>query len=170
LSALRFTIVAAAVLAWLVIAGCQTAPHTSTQWNTYGEVVKFDETSQVALGSLKGHEKNVWVNGIITEVCSHQGCWIKLKDPKNPAAEDLFIRTRDHAFLVPRNSHGHAARIYGDAEISELSVDDLRHYAEEAGKSEAQIAAITQPRRTVTFWADTIVIAGPGLDKPADQE
>ena len=151
--------------------GSKTNEITSdTQWHTYGKVVEFSETQNIAIASLSGSEKQVWITGEITEVCSHQGCWIRIKDPIDSAGGDLFIRTRDHAFLVPRNSHGHAVRVYGDAEISELSVDELRHYAEEAGKCEADIAKITQPSRTVTFWADTIVIAGPGLDKPADQE
>lgn len=139
------------------------------QWQSFGETVMFEETDVIALGSLKGNEKNVWVVGEITEVCTHQGCWIRIKDASDPNAGDLFVRTKDHAYLVPRNSIGRSVKVYGVSEFSEMSVNDQRHYAEEAGKSEAEIAMITKPKKMVTFHAATIVIEGPGLDKPLEQ-
>ncbi len=139
------------------------------QWQSFGETVVFDDDTQVALGSLKGDEKNIWVVGEITEVCSHQGCWIRVKDTSNPAAGDLFVRTKDHAYLVPRNAAGHSVKVFGVCELSEMSVADQRHFAEEAGKSEAEIAKITQPKNMIIFHAATIMIEGPGLDKPLEQ-
>jgi hypothetical protein len=34
----------------------------------------------------------------------------------------------------------------------------LRHYAEDAGKSKAEIAAITEPKREVSFEASGVLI------------
>jgi hypothetical protein len=39
-----------------------------------------------------------------------------------------------------------------------VSVEDLRHLAEDAGKSEAEIEAITHPREELTFVAEGVII------------
>ena len=165
-------LIAVAALASLV--GCQSSPSTgaasASKWNHYGDQAAAAGASQpLALGTLKGDERNVTVSGVITEVCQHQGCWIRLKDPSNPQAGDLFVKTTDHAYLVPRNSPGRRAIVVGTCEYSEMSVADQKHYAEEAGKTAEEIAKITQPKKMITFHADSISIEGEGLDKPLDQ-
>ncbi len=173
--ALRVAVVAASIITLSTFSGCQSASSTQTPypsaqtWNHYGEQVTHDTTS-VSLGALNGDESDITVSGVITEVCTHQGCWLRLKDPKNPGAGDLFVKTKDHAFLVPRNAHGRNAVVHGRCESSEMSVADQKHYAEEAGRSAQEIAKITQPKRMITFHADSILIEGEGLDKPLDQD
>ena len=49
--------------------------------------------------------------------------------------------------------------IHGKAFISETSVDDLRHYAEDAGASDDEIAAITTPKTSYNFEADGVLIS-----------
>ncbi|MEL6969642.1 MAG: DUF4920 domain-containing protein, partial [Bacteroidota bacterium] len=46
----------------------------------------------------------------------------------------------------------------GKAFYQTTSVDDLRHYAEDAGKSEEEIAAITEPKRELAFLADGVIL------------
>ena len=49
----------------------------------------------------------------------------------------------------------------GEIEIEddeETSVDELKHLAEDAGKSEAEIAKITEPKKEFKFLADGVVI------------
>lgn len=166
-----------AVISASLVVGCQTsdsvetaasAPPTTPVWNQYGDKVTH-AAQPVAPGALKGDETGVTVSGVITEVCQHQGCWIRLIDPAHPEAGDLFVKTTGHAYLVPRNSRGRQAMVYGRCELSEMSVADQRHYAEEAGKSVEEIARITKPRKMITFHADSISIEGTGLDKPLDQ-
>ena len=168
----------AALISASLAAGCQTSDSVETSasatsaapvWNQYGEKVTYAATP-VAPGALKGDETGVTISGVITEVCQHQGCWIRLVDPAHPQAGDLFVKTTGHAYLVPRNSRGRQAMAYGRCELSEMSVADQRHYAEEAGKSVEEIAMITQPRKMITFHADSISIEGTGLDKPLDQD
>jgi hypothetical protein len=155
------------------LSGCQSsrglavAAPAQSQWSGYGENVAPCLVF-VSLGALKGDEQGVAVAGVITEVCNHQGCWLRLNDPKDPAVGDLFVRTKDHAFFVPRNAHGHNVMVYGSCEFTEVSVGEQQHYAEEAGKSEAEIAKITQPRKMIIFHADSIMIEGPGLEAPVE--
>jgi hypothetical protein len=46
----------------------------------------------------------------------------------------------------------------GIAETTETPVDELRHYAEDAGKSKAEIAKITKPEKALTFMADGVIV------------
>jgi hypothetical protein len=42
--------------------------------------------------------------------------------------------------------------------VSETSVEELRHYAEDAGKSQEEIEAITEPKKTYSFVADGVLL------------
>ena len=42
--------------------------------------------------------------------------------------------------------------------MSKTSVEDLKHYALDAGKSESEIAAITKPKIEYSFEADGVLL------------
>ncbi|NNM19013.1 MAG: DUF4920 domain-containing protein, partial [Croceitalea sp.] len=48
--------------------------------------------------------------------------------------------------------------INGKAFISELSVDEQRHYAEDKGATKEEIAQIITPKKTLRFEADGVII------------
>lgn len=94
------------------------------------------------------------VSAKINEVCQMKGCWMKL-DLGND--EEVMVRFKDYGFFVPLNAEGDVI-VNGKAYISETSVDELRHYAEDAGKSTDEVAAITQAERTYAFEADGVLL------------
>lgn len=98
---------------------------------------------------------NVAVKGKIAQVCQAEGCWIKLK---NEAGEDVFVKFKDHAFLVPKNLAGKKAVVYGTAVKKTVSVDERRHLAEDAGASKEDMAAITEPREELRIEATGVRI------------
>jgi hypothetical protein len=148
-----------------VLTACQTAsPYETAQsqgWNHYGGK---PETAGdvVALGAVGGDEADIVVEGTITEVCAAKGCWMRVADGEH----ELFVRFQNYGFFVPRNAAGHRTVMHGTAVAQEVSVDELRHYAADAGKSAQEIAAITVPETRVTFLADSVYIEGDGLDEP----
>ena len=71
---------------------------------------------------------------------------------------EMMIRFKDYGFFVPLDASGEVL-IHGKAFISETSVDDLRHYAEDAGASDDEIAAITTPKTSYNFEADGVLIS-----------
>lgn len=88
--------------------------------------------------------------GKIEEVCSVKGCWMTLDiDGEN----EVMVKFKDYGFFMPLNAEGEVV-INGKAYVSETSVDALRHYAKDAGKSSEEIAAITETQRTYSFEAD----------------
>jgi len=48
--------------------------------------------------------------------------------------------------------------IEGTVYMETTSVDDLKHFAEDEGLSEDEIAAITEPETSLTFVADGVIV------------
>lgn len=94
------------------------------------------------------------VTAKINEVCSTKGCWMRL-DLEND--KEVMVRFKDYGFFMPLNATGEVI-INGKAFVTEISVDELKHYAEDAGKSEEEIAAITEAEKTFAFEADGVLL------------
>ena len=97
-----------------------------------------------------GDTVNAKMVGKITDVCSKKGCWMKL-DMGND--KDVRVTFKDYGFFVPTDASGEVV-VNVKAYVSETSVDDLKHYAEDAGKTPEEIAKITEPEITMSFVAD----------------
>lgn len=91
----------------------------------------------------------------INEVCKTKGCWMKLDLGSDSEA---MVRFTDYGFFVPLNSDKRDVIIEGRAFISEISVEELQHYAKDAGKSEEEIAQITEPKTSFGFEADGVLM------------
>ncbi|WP_417430436.1 DUF4920 domain-containing protein [Halpernia sp.] len=99
--------------------------------------------------------ENVSIKGRVTQVCEEEGCWLTIKtDSKNR----FFVKTKDHAFLVPLALNGKNVVLTGNAELKMTSVEELKHYAEDAKKSKEEIAMITKPKQEVRFMASGIKV------------
>ena len=154
-------IVAVALLATACQSTTPMSQASADGWAHYGDE-SVDAGRPVALGTLAGGEDDVVVEATITSVCPKKGCWMRVVE----GDEELFVRFKDYGFFVPRNAEGHRVTLHGRAESKVLSVDELRHYAEDAGKSAEAIAAINEPEASITFFADSVYIEGEGLDAP----
>lgn len=94
------------------------------------------------------------VTAKINEVCSNKGCWMKLDLGNN---EEVMVTFKDYGFFMPLDASGEVI-INGKAYVTETSVDELRHFAEDAGKTAEEIAAITQTEKTYAFKADGVLL------------
>lgn len=125
----------------------------------YGKAFKVkavQTTEQITL-KLKTTEQlsNVVVKGVISEVCQKQGCWMTLK---NTAGEDMMVMMKDHKFLLPKDASGKTAIVYGTAMRETTSVADLQHLAEDAGKTDSEIKAITEPKPEYKIQATGVIL------------
>ena len=91
----------------------------------------------------------------VGEVCQKKGCWMKIDLDDNAEA---FVRFKDYEFFVPKDAQGSDAILKGMAYKEETSVEELKHYAQDAGKSEEEIAAITEPKIEYTFMAEGVLL------------
>lgn len=103
----------------------------------------------------EGDTLNVNFLADINEVCQKKGCWMKVALGEN---EQSFVRFTDYGFFAPKNAAGRKTIMDGKAFLSVVSVDELKHYAKDAGKSEEEIAQIVEPQITYSFMADGIAI------------
>jgi len=102
----------------------------------------------------EGDTINSKMRAKINEVCSAKGCWMTLDmDGEN----EVMVKFKDYGFFMPLNAEGEVV-VNGKAYVSEISVEELRHYAEDAGKSKEEIEAITEPKRTYSFEADGVLL------------
>jgi len=91
----------------------------------------------------------------VDEVCQAKGCWMTLNLDNG---ETVMVKFKDYGFFMPKNIAGMDVIIDGKAFVSEVPVNEQRHYAEDAGKSEEEIALITEPKRTYSFEADGVLL------------
>lgn len=99
--------------------------------------------------------ENVAIEGKVLEVCPKKGCWIKVElDDKTVAS----VKMKGYAFFVPVSLEGKRIKIEGKAEIATTSVEELKHFAEDAKKSQEEIDAITQPGKELKIMASGIQV------------
>lgn len=104
----------------------------------------------------EGDTLNVKFTTSIDEVCQKKGCWMTL-DLGNE--KQAFVKFKDYAFFVPMNAQESEAVVNGKAFVSVTSVNELKHYAKDEGKSQEAIDSITEPKVTYSFMADGVLIA-----------
>jgi hypothetical protein len=106
-------------------------------------------------GLKQGDTIEVKFKSTIKEVCKKKGCWMSMQLSDD---QETFVKFKGYAFFVPKNADNSEAIIAGRAYIDSISVDDLRHYAKDGGKSDAEIAQITASEVKYSFQADGVLI------------
>ena len=114
------------------------------------EMKKIYETLEV------GDSIGVKFTGSVKSVCQAKGCWMKLD--LGDSETESFVRFKDYDFFVPKDIAESDAIVEGKAYKEEMTVEDQQHYAKDAGKSEEEIAAITESKMVYNFEAEGVLI------------
>ncbi len=152
----------ALLLATSILCSCMTSGEDWHEgWQGYGQAGPVDEmVPLIDLGAMGGRE--IAIEGWVEGVCMKKGCWMKVRQ----GDEEVLVRFQDYGFFVPRNARGRRTLIEGVPQVRVFDVAQRRHLASDAGASEAEIAAITEPETQVVFMASGVWIQGDGLDEP----
>jgi hypothetical protein len=118
-----------------------------------GAVPLTDITKKLAADDAKPIDTTIKAK--IVEVCPNKGCWLKLELDNG---ETAMVKMKDYGFFLPTAAKGKTVIIDGEVKMKTTSVAELKHYAEDAKKSEKEIAAITKPEKEVRVTAKGIVI------------
>ena len=104
---------------------------------------------------LNNPQDDTKLEGQILSTCPMKGCWMKIR-----AEEDtILVRFKDYGFFVPTDGVvGDRTIINGKLSIDTLSIDLLKHYAEDAGKPTEEINKIKDPEISMTFLAEGVMI------------
>ena len=104
---------------------------------------------------LNNPQDDTKLEGQILSTCPMKGCWMKISVER----DTILVRFKDYGFFVPKSgAEGKSAIINGKLSVDTLSVVQLRHYAEDAGKSKDEVSKIIKPEITISFLADGVVI------------
>lgn len=93
------------------------------------------------------------VKGKVTAVCQKKGCWMKIQ---RTGGENMRVTFKDYSFFVPKDIAGKEVVFKGKAYYDTVDVETLRHFARDAGKSEEEVAAITEPEHQLAFKAEGV--------------
>ncbi|CAA7196790.1 MULTISPECIES: DUF4920 domain-containing protein [Chryseobacterium] len=99
--------------------------------------------------------ENVAIKGKVTDVCEKKGCWLTIQTEDN---SQFFVKMKDYAFFVPTALKGKNVVLDGSAERKIISIDEQKHYAEDAKKPQSEIDAINQPKEEIRFVANGIQV------------
>lgn len=95
------------------------------------------------------------VTGKVSAICKAMGCWMKME---RPGGQAMMVKMKDHKFYLPKDCEGKTAIIEGVASHKTTSVEMLKHYAEDEGKSQEEIDAIKEPKEEVIFIASGVIL------------
>ena len=124
----------------------------------YGK--KITATNAITLKELesqlaKQETVTAKIKGTVKEVCSKKGCWVTMELPDKT---QMMVKFKDYAFFVPTALSGKTVVLDGTARRKIVSVNELKHFAEDAKKPQAEIDAITQPEKQVKFEATGVLV------------
>lgn len=151
----------------IIVAACGNAlqqshgvktDNTSTSAGNFGNEVAMEnslpakEFASVFTGS---DTAEVTISGNISASCKHSGCWMDLDmgDGKS-----IHVTFQDESFTIPLDAAGKQAIAQGKAIRELIPVETLQNYAREEGKSQEEVAAITQPDYLYEFIASGVLI------------
>ena len=134
------------------------ATSTMGQNKSYGK--KVDEKSAITVQQLNKNitgktELLATVTGKVSSVCQAEGCWMKVDKGDGTT---MMVRMKDHKFFLPKDISGKTAVFTGKATIKTTTIEMLRHYAEDEGKSPEYIASIKGPKTEMAFDATGVLI------------
>lgn len=129
-------------------------------YTTFGEEISKDGFIESALlyenfqKLQPGDTLDLKVKVKVKEVCQKKGCWMKVDLPE----EEAMVRFKDYGFFMPKDIEGKTVVAEGKAYLEEISVDAQKHYLEDGGASEEEIAAVTEPKLSYVFRAHGVLV------------
>ena len=124
--------------------------------NFYGEKISTDNV--IDYNTFIENSKIVSkskIEGTILSSCPKKGCWMQVKID----SDTIQVTFKDYGFFVPKTGLENKKTILeGYPKQDTISLKMLKHFAEDAGKSQKEIDKITKPEYKISFIADGVII------------
>ena len=139
---------------------CKTEHKKELSYLSFGgeisnkELLSNDQVVETYKNLKVGDTINMKFSANVNEVCQAKGCWMLL----DIGTEEAMVKFKDYGFFMPKNIVNKEVIVNGKAFISEISVDEQRHYAEDSGKSDDEIAKIIEVKKTLSLEADGVLL------------
>jgi len=144
-----------------VVAVVEETEEVTSKYQSFGaeisdaDVVGFDVMMAKYEKMKPGDTTNIKFTAKVNSVCQKMGCWMRLDI--GGEAESL-VKFKDYGFFVPKDIAGDEVIVQGKAFVEETSVEDLKHFAEDGGKTKEEIDAITEPALTFSFISEGVLL------------
>ncbi|MES2849614.1 MAG: DUF4920 domain-containing protein [Bacteroidota bacterium] len=141
-----------------IAAMCQPPKGDANPGDKYGEIKTTEGAVDIAQIPAELEKKSSITTKVIAkvlDVCPNKGCWLTLAINDSTEA---FVKMKDYAFFAPLAIKGKTIVMDGKASIKTISVEELKHYAEDAKKSQEEIDAIKEPKNEIRFLASGIQV------------
>ncbi len=146
-------------------------PVAEVSYDYFGDTIQIADTTSLPrlLSQLQAGTDSIYGTfaAPISSVCQVKGCWMQLDLGQG---EEALVRFKDYGFFVPMDAASELAFIEGSLRVDTLSVDWLRHQAEDAGASDSAIAAIQEPKASYSVLAVGVALAQKERPSEADPE
>ena len=86
--------------------------------------------SEIILSKEDYSSKEITVETEVAEVCAKKGCFFIARDGELTAR----VTFKDYSFFVPTDSQGKSVKLVGVFQVNELTEEQAKHYAEDAGE------------------------------------
>ncbi|MEM7551202.1 MAG: DUF4920 domain-containing protein [Bacteroidota bacterium] len=141
---------------YLIICIAFISLQSRAQDASYGANIDKEGALSIDEALPKENINEVKLKGEIITTCAKKGCWMTMKiDDDN----EIRVTFKDYGFFVPTEGvSGKTAIIQGELKKDVTDVETLRHYAEDAGRSKEDTAAITEPQEEFSFIATGVII------------
>ena len=122
------------------------------QYINYGDNI---DSSQLFHEKIDNNYDLNNISGEIIDVCPKKGCWMNVKVD----SDTVFVKFKDYGFFVPKSGiEGKQILMSGKIFQDTISIDRLRHYAEDAKRPEQEIAQIINPEYKINMIANGVAI------------
>ena len=139
------------ILAALVLASAPASSTKSASWGAAPTMSGEPTPLAKALEGAKGGS-TVLVTATAAQVCEKKGCWVVLQDGE----KSVRVTMKDYGFFLPKDVVGKTLVVEGTLAEKVVTEKERRHYAEDAGKSKAEIAKIEGDETSWSLVASSI--------------
>lgn len=146
------------ILVFVLIIKAQPPKGNAKIGSLYG--VKFNVEKVINASELTSILKDndtveTIVKAKVLDACSSKGCWLTfyINDSTN-----AFVKMNGYSFFVPLAIIGKNIVLKGKSFTKTTSVSELKHYAEDANKSQKEIDEIINDKKEIRFIANGILV------------
>lgn len=135
--------------------------NTQKRYKSFGNEVLLEDIEGIKVVTNKyenlkeGDTLAITFATTVKSVCKAKGCWMRVALDTD---KEAMVKFKDYGFFVPKDIENDTVVIQGKAFVSEVSVEEQRHFASDAGKTEEEIAGIIAPKKTYSFIANGVLV------------
>lgn len=140
---------------------CCKNTQVSPNQSNFGAVITLENavSFEEVVGQMEGKDSlETKLKARVESVCQAKGCWMNLVSVDGTSDKSLFVKFKDYGFFVPKDIGGRNVIVEGVAYKEMTSVEELRHYAEDEGKTPEEIEQITTPVEEYKFMATGVIV------------